>query len=178
MSLDLDGQAPDRPLPNTPVPAPLKTPPGGPLRPPLRTPSPAKSQRRRSTLRLPAAVRKEITKAARELNRQCRKLFMADPKLKDRAARLLRSMLLPKRKRGRPGMDSVTLAIALRSKYRRDHPSDKPRQIWERIYPQVIPQYRAMSAVQQRDAREQLTARVTDRLKKRKRRAPSLRQGN
>jgi len=56
-----------------------------------------KPKRRRPGPRLPAAVRKEIARFAREL-RQHRKLFIADPKLKDRAVRFLRSMLPPKRK--------------------------------------------------------------------------------
>ena len=39
-------------------------------------------------------ARKSHERPAR-LNRQCRKLFLADPGLKDRAARLLRSLLPP-----------------------------------------------------------------------------------
>ena len=50
------------------------------------SPHPKRKPRRRSTSPLPAAVRKEITRAARELNRQYCQLFKADPKLKDRAA--------------------------------------------------------------------------------------------
>lgn len=71
-----------------------------------------KPKRRRSGPRLPAVVRKEIARFARELRQQWR-LFLADPKLKDRAARFLRSLLPPKCKRGRPGIDSVTKAIRL-----------------------------------------------------------------
>ena len=52
-------------------------------------------RRRRSTPRLPAALRKEIARFARELTRNHRPLFKPDPKLKDRASRLLRSLLLP-----------------------------------------------------------------------------------
>jgi hypothetical protein len=44
---------------------------------------------------LPAAVQKEIARLARELNRHHGPLFKADPKLKDRASRFLRSRLLP-----------------------------------------------------------------------------------
>jgi len=64
-------------------------------------------------------MRKEITRLARELNRQHHQPFIADSKLKDRAARLLRSLLPPKRKRGRPGIASVTKAIQLRARFRR-----------------------------------------------------------
>ncbi len=78
--------------------------------------------RRRSDVGMPAAVRKEITRVARELNRQHRNAFLADPKLKDRASRLLRSMLLPKpRRRGRPERADVTKAITLLKKYRSQH---------------------------------------------------------
>src|ERR1039458_1784401 len=84
---------------------------------------PQRNPRRRSTPRLPAAVRKEVTRAARELNGRARPYFMADPKLKDRTARFLRSLLLPKpRRRGRPGIPSVTKALALLKKYRRKPP--------------------------------------------------------
>jgi hypothetical protein len=65
-------------------------------------------------------VRKEIAQVARELKRNHRFLFIADPKLKDRVARLLRSLLPPKpRRRGRPRRKDVTTAILLlaRGKY-------------------------------------------------------------
>src|SRR5215831_9878958 len=77
---------------------------------PTRAPKP--KRRRRSGPRPPVAVRREITRCAQEL-RQHRKLFMADPKLKDRTARFLRSLLPPQRKRGRPGLPSVSKAILL-----------------------------------------------------------------
>src|SRR5436309_8927612 len=69
-------------------------------------------KRQRPRQPLPREVRKEITQCARQL-RQHRKLFISDPKLRDRASRFLRSLLPPKRKRGRPGIDSVTKAIRL-----------------------------------------------------------------
>jgi hypothetical protein len=65
--------------------------------------------RRRAGPRLPAAVRKEITRCAQQL-RQHRQLFIDDARLKDRAARFLRSVLPPRRKRGRPGIDKSGLA--------------------------------------------------------------------
>jgi hypothetical protein len=132
------------------------------------TPTPSKkSKRRQPTPALPAAVRKEITRLARELNRQHRSLFMADPKLKDRAARLLRSLLLPKRKRGRPGIDSVTKAIQLRARFRRQHPGERPEQIWKRVYPEAIPGYAGMNPHDQKHARQVLRERVRWRRRKR-----------
>jgi hypothetical protein len=47
-----------------------------------------KPRRRRSTPSVPAPVRKEIARFARELIRLHRQAFMADRKLKDRASRL------------------------------------------------------------------------------------------
>src|SRR5882724_1896536 len=99
-----------------------------------------KPKRRRSGPRLPAVVRKEITRCLRQL-RQHRKLFTADPRLKDRTARFLRSILPPKRRRGRPGLGSVTVAIQLLNRFKRQHPEEKPEQIWKRIYPEAISKY-------------------------------------
>ena len=84
-----------------------------------------KARRRRPRPRLPAAVRKEIARFARELRRQHHKLFATDSKLKHRAARFLRSLLPPKRKRGRPGIDSVTKAIQLRQRFRGQYQGEK-----------------------------------------------------
>src|SRR5215469_12659359 len=53
-------------------------------------------RRRRQEPNVPAAMCKEITQSCGLLRRKHRALFMADPKLKDRAARLFRNLLLPK----------------------------------------------------------------------------------
>ncbi len=124
--------------------------------------TPAKPKRRRHGPRLPAVVRKEITRCAQQL-RQHRKLFMADPKLKDRAARFFRSLLPPKRKRGRPGIDSVTKAIRLRQRFRRLYPNEKPELIWKRIYPEAIPGYAGMDRERQKAERLLLRERVRSR---------------
>ncbi len=121
---------------------------------------------------IPAAVRNKVTRAAQELKREHRKLFMADPKLKDRAARFLRSLLPPKpRKRGHPGYDSVTNAIRLRKEYARQYPGERPQLIWSRVYPEAIPAYSALNETEQKDARADLREHVRDRLRKRRRRA-------
>jgi hypothetical protein len=131
----------------------------------------SKSRRRSATPPVPAAVRKEIIHIARELNRQHGQLFKANPKLKDRAARFLRSLLPPRpRRRGRPGIDSVTKAIQLRAKLRRQYPGERPEQIWRRIYPEAISGYAGMSTVDQKNARQVLRERVRWRLRDRKRR--------
>jgi hypothetical protein len=53
---------------------------------PIPKRKPKRKARRRSIPPLPAQLRKEIARLSRELNRQHRKLLMADPKLKDRLA--------------------------------------------------------------------------------------------
>lgn len=122
-----------------------------------------KPRRRRTGPRLPAAVRQEIAHFAQELTRQHRKFFIADPKLKDRTARFLRSLLPPKRKRGRPGIDSVTKAIRLRQRFRQQYPGEKPEQIWRRIYPEAIPGYASMDRERQKAERLLLRERVRGR---------------
>src|SRR5262245_34747562 len=99
-----------------------------------RKPAARKRESQRTRPPLPRQVRREITHCARKLKRQHRKLFMADPKLKERAARFFRSLLPPQRKRGRPGIDSVTKAILLLKRFRRKHSAEKPEQIWKRVY--------------------------------------------
>jgi hypothetical protein len=117
-------------------------------------------QRKRSFQRMagiPAGIRKEIARAARELTRQHRMLFISDPRLRDSTARLLRSLLPPKpRRRGRPGMETVTIAIRLLGKIRRQYPGESAEKTWRRIYAQAIPGYTSMNATEQRDARQVL----------------------
>jgi hypothetical protein len=142
-------------------------------------PQPKGKPRHRSAPPMPGALRKEITHLARELRREHAPLFLNDPKLKDRAARLFRSQLPPWGKRGARGYDDVTTGIQLLRKFRRryalQYPDEKPHQIgkraWKRICPEVIPSYGAMTEQEQRDAREGLRVRVRDRLNKRRRRA-------
>jgi hypothetical protein len=99
---------------------------------------------------IPAAVCKEITQAARELKRNHRALFIADPMLKDRVARLIRSLLPPKpRRRGRPGRKDVTTAILLLARFRRQYPTERAELHWRRVYPLAIPNYDAMSEIHQ-----------------------------
>jgi len=122
-------------------------------------------------------LRKEITRLARELGCEHAPFFMTDPKLKDRAARLFRSLLPPWGKRGAHGHDDVTAAIQLLRKFRwhyaRQYPDEKPHQTGKRarkrICPVVIPNYGAMTDQERRDAREGLRVRVRDRLNKRRR---------
>jgi len=74
-------------------------------------PAARKRKGQRTRPALPREMRKEITRCAQQL-RQHRKLFMAHPKLRDRASRFLRSLLPPHKRLGRPGIPSVSAAIS------------------------------------------------------------------
>ena len=128
-----------------------------------RRPVARKRKRRQAGPALPREIRKEVTQLARQLKRQHRHLFTADPKLKDRVARALRSMLPPHRKRGRPGIDSVTKATRLLKQFRREYPNEKPAQLWARVYPEAIPGYADMDQEWQKAERLLLRERVRGR---------------
>ena len=131
-------------------------------------PAARKRKRQRAGPALPREVRKDITQCARQL-RQHRELFTADPTLKDRVARALRSMLPPHRKRGRPGLDSVTKAVRLLRQFRRQYPHEKPAQRWARVYPEAIPGYASMDRERQKAERLLLRERVRGRGKQHRR---------
>jgi hypothetical protein len=110
---------------------------------------------------LPRPLRREIAALALQLRREYKSLFASDPLWRQGAGQFLTALLLPKpRRRRRPGRKDVTQAIRLKAKFRRLYPEERPEQWWKCIYPLVIPGYEEMSAVQQRDARERLRARV------------------
>jgi hypothetical protein len=128
---------------------------------------------------LPRSLRKEIAACARKLKRNHRALFTSVPAYRKQVGQFLTTALLPRKpkRRGRPGIPSVTTAIRLQEKFRREHPGEKHEQLWDRICPKVIPNYDAMRELEKRDARAQLIARVKDRRKKRKRQARGSKQG-
>jgi hypothetical protein len=130
---------------------------------------PAAQKRRRSSPTIPRALLKDIVRAARELRKRHGALFIADANLRDRAARLFRSMLPPKpRRRGRPALDSVTVATRLLRRLKRLYADEKPSQIWARIYPVVIPNYESLSATEKKDAGLLLRNRVRSRRNRRR----------
>src|SRR5262249_1336937 len=98
---------------------------------------------RRSALNdFPRDLRTEHAGVARKLAKQHRDLCTSDPNLRKRAGQFLTALLPPKpRRRGRPGLPSVTTAIRLLRKYKRQYPNERPAKIWERIYPEAIPGY-------------------------------------
>ena len=121
--------------------------------------------KRRKAAAVPPAIRKEVAQFARELKRQHKSLFITDPKLKDRVGRMLRSMLPPKQNRGRPALDSVTMARLLK-RFRRKYPSDSAARWWARVYPIAIDGYAGMPADEKRKKRQLLRDRVRRRRNK------------
>jgi hypothetical protein len=96
-------------------------------------------------------------------------LFAVDRGLKNRVVRLVRALLPPRpRRRGRPRDQTTTRAIVLCRKLRRQYPEEKPRAIWSRVYPLVIPGYESMSDLERRAAREHLRERCAWRRRKRR----------
>jgi hypothetical protein len=140
-----------------------------PIRPPLVSPVISKRKRkRRRQPSIPKELRNEITQHARMIRSKYGKAFAADRQLKDRVVRFYRALLPPRpRRRGRPRNQTITRAIVLRQKFRRQYPEDSPRTTWSRIYPVVIPGYADMPQVEQRSVREKLREQVAWRRRKR-----------
>jgi len=124
------------------------------------------TRRRRRAPAIPRALRQELTQFARSIGRRYPNLFV-DRRRKDQLARLLRVLLPPRMRRGRPRDATVTRTITLYRRFRRKFPTEKPRVIWSRIYPIVIPQYGSMPEVEQRTARDKLREQVASRRRKR-----------
>jgi hypothetical protein len=121
---------------------------------------------------LPRSLRKEIAAFARKLKRDHSAMFTSNPAYRKRAGQFLTALLPPRpKRRGRPGIQSVTTAIRLRGQFSRQHPNERPEIIWRRIYPQAIAAYATMTDMEQADARQQLRERVRWRLRDRKRRS-------
>ncbi len=115
---------------------------------------------------LPVELVTDIMAAARKVVEQHELSFLADRKLKDRAARLFRTVLPPRP--GRPGrkrIANVTLAVRLQRRLKRENPDAKPEQIWARVYPKAIPNYQSLTS----ETRWNEQRRLRDRVHSRKR---------
>src|SRR5215468_720657 len=122
------------------------------IRPPLVSPG---TRRRRRAPAIPRALRQELTQFAWSIGRRYPNLFV-DRRRKDQLARLLRVLLPPRVRRGRPRDPAVTRVITLYRKFRRKFPEERPRQVWNRVYPLAIPGYDLMPEIEQRSARDKL----------------------
>jgi len=118
-----------------------------------------KAKRRKPSI--PRALRKEATEHCRSIARAFGAEFKADRDLKSRVLRLARALLPPRpNPRGRPRNPTVTRAIALYRKFRRESPEESPRKLWARVYPRVIDGWANMSDLEQRNARDELRERI------------------
>src|SRR5215471_12600101 len=140
-----------------------------PLRPPLASPGHAqksiadaappatlKPQRQRRREPIPREIRTEVTQFARSLKKY-RGQFT--PELKAKILRLLRVLLPPRPRRGRPRDGEISRAMTLLRRFRRKFPQAKSRENWDRVSLTLIPGYASMSKLAQDDAREDLQAR-------------------
>jgi hypothetical protein len=85
--------------------------------------------------------------------------------------RLTRVLLPPRPKpRGRPRNQQTTRAILLYSRFRRQHPEEKPRETWSRVCGVLFSEYAEIGPIRQHDMRQDLQERVRSRLRKRHRR--------
>jgi hypothetical protein len=117
------------------------------------------------------AYREELRRVAREHRNTFAALFAADPKLRNWASRFYASLLPPRRRVGRPRLDSVSIATRLLKTLRKRNPGDAPSDHWKQIYPVAIPDYQAMS--RERRLAEQLLLRNRVRSRKNQRRRRS-----
>jgi hypothetical protein len=133
----------------------------------IGTPQPGSIRRRTSrTKSLPVELVTDIVALARTLRERHELLFFADRKLKDRAARLFRTVLPPRP--GRPGrkrIANVTLAIRLQRRLKLENPTARPDKIWAKVYPMAIPNYATLT----NEARWIEQRRLRDRVHSRKR---------
>src|SRR5215831_12318862 len=88
-----------------------------------------KRQRRREPS-IPREIRTEVTQFARSLKKY-RGQFT--PELKAKILRLLRVLLPPRPRRGRPRDRVITRARALLRRFRRKYPQAKSRENWDRV---------------------------------------------
>jgi hypothetical protein len=127
------------------------------------TPQPAKRKVSRSQA-VPPELARDIIEAAQMVRERHRRAFLDDRKLKDRAARLFRTMLPPRP--GRPGrkrIRSVSIAIRLLRTLWRESPEAKPEQIWAKVYPKAIPNYATLNNESRWMEQRQLRDRVHSR---------------
>jgi hypothetical protein len=134
---------------------------------------------RQESCELPRDLGKDIARFALNLKRDHISLFASNPSLRKRVGQFLTALLPPKpKRRGRPGIPSVTRAIQLRKELHRQFRKEPWPKIWERIYPEVIPGYADLSDHEKKRAREVLRERVRWRLKIKKTRRSLRPPGN
>jgi len=125
-----------------------------------------KKKHRKQEPAVPVEIVKVIAAAAQVIRENDTAPFLADRKLKERCARLFRTLLPPRPRRpGRKRIASVTFAIRLQRSLKRENPDAKPETIWAKIYPKAIPNYANLT----NDARWNEQQRLRQRVHSRKR---------
>lgn len=106
----------------------------------------ARKKHRNQQPGVPVEIVKDVVAAAQVIRDNHKAAFLADRKLKDRAARLFRTLLPPRPRRpGRKPLASVTVAIRLVQRFKSEDPVAKPEQIWAKVYPKAIPNYASLA---------------------------------
>ena len=123
-----------------------------------------RGKRRNEELALAPELLNDIVAAAQVIRENHQARFLVDRELKERCARLFRTLLPPRPRRpGRKPIASVTRAIRLMKRLRRQFPDIKPARLWARIYPKVIPNYANLTEDGRWNERRRLRDRVHSR---------------
>jgi hypothetical protein len=142
----------------------------GPLRPPLAPPAKIRRRRKRQRETIPEPIRRAVIEFAQGLQGNHAAVFVSNPRLKHRVARLLAAELPPARRRpGRPGLPDVTKAQRMLEELRCLYPNQPACILWRSIYPEVIEGYDSLSKPERRAAAQELCRRVGWRRRARRR---------
>ena len=145
------------------------TEPAGDAELPENTPEVVKPKRRRRASGIPAGLRQETAVFARGISKRYRDAFNSDRTLKEKTLRYARALLPPKpRRRGRPFNQETTRAIVLYNRFRRQHPQEKPREIWDHVCLVLYSEYAGLPEIERHDIRDALRGRVKSRVRSRR----------
>jgi hypothetical protein len=122
-------------------------------------------QRRRAPS-IPRELQNEIAAHAKVIGKKYRKLFNADGKLKQRIARLTAVLLPPRARRGRPRDPTITRALALYHKRRRQYSDERPRESWYFVAGKLIQNFDSYNQLERRALVDDLRTRAKSRRRK------------
>src|SRR5262249_42875376 len=97
--------------------------------------------------------------------------------MKTRVSAMLRRLLPPRSRPGRPDFATVTAAIGLHAELKRSSPESSPKEIWKEIYRRLIPQWDNLRRIERRQEADELRKRVRWRLYARRRKHREPRAG-
>jgi hypothetical protein len=106
---------------------------------------------------------KELRAIAGDLARRYRSEFRAAPQLRARAARVLKNLLRPHGRRGRPRDPTVTRALTMYGRLRREHPNERPQELWYRVAARMIPGFQGHTELEPRALVDDLRTRAKSR---------------